>query len=231
VKAFQLFMLPFGGGNETSYAKFESYLDSSITMVNGEAPGKGRRIKEPLLKNIYLIAEEYYRQFKPLIKEPYAIYGHSMGAYLTHIITQRIREDNLPLPKHLFLTSKIAPSRNYNKKRSVMTNEQFITHLKELKGMPDAVLNNEELLQIFLPVIRTDFDAIDNYKYIAQRPYPVDMTVICGSNENVPDDQLTDWQKETSGEFHFSRWEGDHFWIFDHLPELCKLINHTLEKY
>lgn len=231
MKRFQLFMLPFGGGNETSYAKFEPYLDPAIQMINGEAPGKGRRIKEPLLKNLYLIAEEYYKQFKPQIREPYAIYGHSMGAYLAHLITQRIQEDKLPLPKHLFLTSKIAPSRNYNKKRSLMTNDEFVAHLKELKGMPEAVLNNEELLQIFLPVIRSDFDAIDTYKYIPQQPYPVDMTVICGTREDVPDDQLTDWKKETSGNFRFERWEGDHFWIFDHIPQLCALINQTLSNY
>lgn len=231
MKDFQLFMLPFGGGNETSYAKFEQYLDPKIRMVNGEAPGKGRRIKEPLLKNLYLIAEEYYRQFKPMIKGPYAIYGHSMGAYLAHIITQRIHEDKLPLPAHIFLTSKIAPSRNYNKKRSIMTNEQFIAHLKELKGMPDAILQNEELLQIFLPMIRTDFDAIDSYKYLKGKPYPVDMTALCGSNEQVDDEDITDWQKETSGSFFFQRYPGDHFWIFDHLPELCGLINQTLAGY
>jgi len=231
MKDFQLFMLPFGGGNETSYAKFETYLDRKIRMVTAEAPGKGRRIREPLLKNLYLIAEEYYRQFKPQIKGPYAIYGHSMGAYVAHIITQRIMEDKLPLPAHIFLTSKVAPSRNYNKKRSIMTNEQFIAHLKQLKGMPDAILENEELLQIFLPMIRTDFDAIDNYKYIGGKPYPVDMTALCGENEAVDDEDITDWQKETSGTFYFRRYPGDHFWIFDQLPELCGLINETLEKY
>lgn len=224
-------MLPFGGGNETSYSKFEAHLDPAIRMINGEAPGKGRRIREPLLKNLYLIADEYYKQFKPLIKPPYAVYGHSMGAYLAHLLVQQIVADGLPLPSHIFLTSKIAPSRNYNKKRSIMTNEQFIDHLRQLKGMPDAILQNDELLQIFLPMIRADFDAIDSYKYMRRHPYPVDMTALCGSNEQVADEDITDWQKETSGSFYFSRYEGDHFWIFDHLPELCGLINQTLARY
>lgn len=230
-KDFTLLMLPFGGGNETSYQKFEQFLDKRITMMNAEAPGKGRRIKEPVLKNMYLIADAYFYQFKDRIKEPYAIYGHSMGAYIGHLMIQRIQDEKLPLPKHFFVTSKIAPSRNYNKKRSIYTNNQFIQHLKDLKGMPDAILENEELLQIFLPIIRSDFDALDAYKYKAREPYPIDMTMICGSHEDVPDDQLTDWKKETSGEFIFERWEGHHFWIFDHLQALCERINQTLEKY
>jgi len=224
-------MLPFGGGNEASYQKFEPFLDKKITMLNAEAPGKGRRIKEPVLKNMYLIADAYFDQFKHKIKEPYVIFGHSMGAYIGHLMIQRIMDEKLPLPKHFFVTSKIAPSRNYNKKRSIYTNEQFVRHLKDLKGMPDAILENEELLSIFLPIIRSDFDALDLYKYKAREPYPVDMTMICGSHEDVADDQLTDWKKETCGEFVFERWEGHHFWIFDHLPTLCERINKTLEKY
>lgn len=231
MKNISLFMLPFGGGNETSYQKFEQHLDPHIKMINGEAPGKGRRIKEPLLKNMYLIADAYFDQFASQIKEPYAVYGHSMGAYIGHLLIQRIHEEKLPLPVHFFVTSKIAPSRNYNKKRSIYTNDQFVQHLKDLKGMPDAILNNDELLNIFLPIIRNDFDAIDQYKYRAREPYPVDMTMICGSHEDVPDDQLTDWKKETSGNFVFERWEGHHFWIFDHLPALCERINQTLARY
>ena len=231
MKDFTLFMLPFGGGNETSYQKFEQYLDKKIKMINGEAPGHGRRIKEPLLKNMYLIADTYFDQFKNLIKEPYAIYGHSMGAYIGHLMIQRIVDEKLPLPKHFFITSKVAPSRNYNKKRSIYTDEQFVRHLRDLKGMPDAILGNEELLKIFLPIIRSDFDALDLYKYKAREPYPVDMTLMGGTHEDVTDEQLTDWKKETNGTFSFERLEGYHFWIFDHLPELCKRINETLEKY
>lgn len=231
MKDFTLFMLPFGGGNETSYQKFEQFLDKKIKMVNGEAPGHGRRIKEPLLKNMYLIADAYYDQFKDQIKEPYAIYGHSMGAYLGHLIIQRLVDENKPLPKHFFITSKVAPSRNYNKKRSIYTNEQFIKHLKDLKGMPEAILENEDLLKIFLPIIRSDFDALDLYKYKSRPPYPVDMTLYGGTHEDVTDEELTDWKKETSGAFTFQRWEGYHFWIFDHLPALCERINQTLEKY
>jgi surfactin synthase thioesterase subunit len=231
MKDFTLFMLPFGGGNETSYQKFEQYLDKKITIINGEAPGKGRRIKEPLLKNMYLIADAYFDQFKDKINSPYAIYGHSMGAYIGHLLIQRMADENLPLPEHFFVTSKIAPSRNYNKKRSIYTNEQFVRHLKDLKGMPDAILDNEELLNIFLPIIRNDFDALDLYKYKARPPYAVDLTMICGTHEDVPDDQLTDWKKETSGTFVFERWEGHHFWIFDHLPALCNRINQVLTQY
>lgn len=228
----QLLMLPFGGGNETSYQKFYPLLDSAIVPVTGEAPGKGRRIKEPLPKNIHLITDAYFEQWKNTIREPYAIYGHSMGAYLGHLLIHRFREAGLPLPVHFFVTSKIAPSLNYNKKRSVYTSDEFINHLRDLKGMPDAILNNPELLNIFLPVVRADFDAIDNYRYQAKPPYAVPLSVMAGSDEDVPDETLSSWAKESEpGVTFFQRFPGHHFWIFDHLPTLCSHINETLSPY
>jgi surfactin synthase thioesterase subunit len=109
-----------------------------------------------------------------------------------------------------------------------MSDDEFISRLKQLKGMPDAILSNDELLRIFLPTLRNDFYAIDTYRYRAMPPYPVPLSVFCGTEEQVPDDTLTDWQKETTGQFTFRRYPGAHFWIFDHLPDICRHIQHTL---
>lgn len=225
-------MLPFGGGNETSYQKFHPHLENFIRPFTPDAPGKGRRIKEPVLKNIHLITEEYYRQIAGIVKAPYAIFGHSMGAYNAHLLIHKLIENNHPLPVHVFISSKVAPSLNYNKKRTLYTNEEFIRHLRDLKGMPDAILENDELLTIFLPTVRADFEAIDNYKYQKKTPYAVPMSVMAGTGENVPDETLSDWEKETSaGITFFRRYEGDHFWLFDHIETVCQHINETLRPF
>lgn len=231
MKTIDLWMLSFGGGNETSYVKFGDYLPSHIRMVTFELPGKGRRIREPQLKNLHLIVDEHFEQIRERLQknQPYAIYGHSMGTYVGHLLIQRIRDEKLPLPVHAFFTSKVAPSRNVDLKRSFYTDEEFVERLKTLQGMPESILQNEELLRIFLPTIRNDFYAIDTYRYRPASPYPVDLSVFCGSEEPVSDDDLLAWQKETSGVMHFKRFPGAHFWIFDHLPELCRHISETLE--
>jgi medium-chain acyl-[acyl-carrier-protein] hydrolase len=228
VKTIDLWMLSFGGGNETSYVKFGDYLPKEIQMRTFTLPGKGARLKEPALRNIHLIVDEHFEQIKAHVHRPYAIYGHSMGTYVGHLLIHRLREAGLPLPLHAFFTSKVAPSRNTDLKRSFMSDDEFISRLKQLKGMPDAILLNDELLRIFLPTLRNDFYAIDTYRYRAMPPYPVPLSVFCGTEEQVPDDTLTDWQKETTGQFTFRRYPGAHFWIFDHLPDICRHIQHTL---
>ena len=221
-------MLSFGGGNETSYVKFGDHLPKEITIRTFTLPGKGARLKEPPLRNLHLIVDEHFEQIKHHVHRPYALYGHSMGTYVSHLLIHRLKEAGLPLPRHAFLTSKVAPSRNTDLKRSFMSDEEFIAKLRQLKGMPDAILSNDELLRIFLPTLRNDFYAIDTYRYRPMAPYAVPLSVFCGTEEQVPDDTLTDWQKETTESFHFRRFEGAHFWIFDHLPALCGHIQQTL---
>jgi surfactin synthase thioesterase subunit len=224
-------MLSFGGGNETSYARFQPLLSPTINMKTFTLPGKGRRLKEPQLRNIHLITDEHLEQIKGHIKSPYALYGHSMGTYVGHLLIHQLAKHNLPLPVHAFFTSKVAPSKNIDHKRSLLPNHEFIHRLKKLKGLPDAILESEEMLNIFLPIIKNDFYAIDTYKYKKEKPYPVDLSIMCGTEEAVPDEALLAWAEETSGAFHFKRFSGQHFWIFNHLTELCNYISETLAKY
>jgi surfactin synthase thioesterase subunit len=231
VNEMNLWMFSFGGGNETSFSRFEEYLPEHIKLRTFSLPGKGARIKEPQLRNLYLIVDEHFDQIRESLNTPFAFYGHSMGTYVAHLLIQRLRDEGLPLPLHAFLTSKVAPSLNKDLKRSLLDDNTFISRLKTLKGMPDFILNNEDMLRIFLPIIRNDFYAIDTYRYRKALPYPVDLSVFCGSEEAVDDSTLSAWQEETSGNFHFKRYEGAHFWIFNHLPELCTYISQTLDNY
>ncbi|MCZ2443861.1 MAG: alpha/beta fold hydrolase [Flavobacteriales bacterium] len=224
-----LFLFPFGGGNETSYTRIIQLLHPSVRVITGEGAGKGRRSKEPLLRNLYQMADDFYEQYLPELKEPYVFFGHSMGAYLAYLTAIRIQDEKRIRPKHLILSSKIAPLRHYNKKRALLTNEAFIAHLKELEGMPDAILSNRELLEHFLPIIRADFDALDQYKYFPSSPLDIPISLFCGTQEQVPDEWMTDWKKETTGPFHFERITGGHFWLFDHPEPIIQCIHSIAE--
>jgi len=81
---------------------FKKHLPEFINLKPIELPGRGKRIKEPLLTNLDLMTEDVLRTLQDdgLI-QPYAIFGHSMGAYLGYLVTQRLTQANLPLPLHL----------------------------------------------------------------------------------------------------------------------------------
>src|SRR5262249_8544650 len=82
MKRPQLFLLHFAGGNCYSF-QFIMPLLQRFEIIPLELPGRGRRMKESLLKDFDLAAQDIYHQLTgKLTSASFIIYGHSMGAYL-----------------------------------------------------------------------------------------------------------------------------------------------------
>lgn len=219
-----LITLPFAGGNETSYERFRPYLPDGWDMMGVTQPGKGSRIREPLLTDIHAIVEDIFSQITEHIHKPYVLYGHSMGAMLAHLLVHRLVQQGMPLPQHLFVSSFPAPSHHHDRHRGPMTDEQFIMHMKRLGGLPPALLNEPKLLRVFLPILRADIAAIDGYRYMQTAPYAVPITAIFGAQETALVSSIRDWQQESTLPLRIQRFDGDHFFIFPQAEKLMALI-------
>lgn len=224
----QLIGLPFAGGNETSYERFRPHLPSNWELIGCALPGKGKRIHEPLLTNIHAMVQQIVQQLEPIVTKPYVLYGHSMGAMLGHLVVHWLRDSGMPLPRHLFVSSFPAPSHHHDRHRGAMNDEQFITHMKRLGGLPPAILNEPKLLRVFLPILRADIAAIDGYRYSIQEPYPVPITAIFGTQETGLASNILDWQHETTAKLKVHRLDGDHFFIYPQAEKLMQLICSTV---
>lgn len=216
--------LPFAGGNETSYERLRPFLPEGWEMRSPTLPGKGSRIGEPPLTDIHGIVGELLEQMDGMAAGPYVIYGHSMGAMLAYLLTHRLIETDRPLPKHLFLSSFPAPSHHHDRHRGMMTDEQFIAHMRALGGLPPAVLEEPKLLHIILPMLRADITAIDGYRHMERDPLPVPITILFGSQETALVSSVRDWQHETVHPLRIQRFDGGHFFIYLKAEEMMRFI-------
>ncbi|MBC8063127.1 MAG: thioesterase [Clostridiaceae bacterium] len=94
------------------------------------------------------------------------IYGHSMGSLLAYELYYKVSELNLRKPRHIFFSGYRAPSIIREKKNiHTLPNYDFMKKVMELGGTPDVIMNNQELLQVFLPILRSDFKILETYNY------------------------------------------------------------------
>ena len=114
---FLLLCLPFAGGNEYAYQKFKPFLPAHIEMLTPTLPGKGNRMGETQLRTIEQVVGEVFLQVKDRLLAPYAIYGHSLGAYVGHLLVHRLIKEKKSLPEHLFFSGKEAPSLHHDRRR------------------------------------------------------------------------------------------------------------------
>lgn len=226
-RTLTVFCLPYAGGNKYSYREFKSKAPSFLDFVTLEYPGRGARMGEPLVKEISVIVDGLFEQIKDKLSNgEYAFYGHSMGGLVTYLLTQKIIENNLKLPLHLFITGTSGPGAvtRGEKKRHLMGQKEFLDEIKEFGGMPDEVLENEELLHYFEPILRSDFEASENYVHVSKHVMDIPITVITGSEEDFEHEDIQAWQNESLQVIDFRRLPGKHFFIFNYVQEIIQII-------
>lgn len=226
-----LFCLPYAGGAEYIYYNWKKYLNSSIKLEPIELKGRGKRYDEDFYKSLDEAVEDILTNIKDKIKEnDYAIYGHSMGSLLAYELYYKIKKQNLKIPKHIFFSGYKAPS-IIREKENIYTlpDYDFMKKVIELGGTPEEVANNKELLELFLPIIRSDFSIIENYVYENRKDkIECDVSILNGKQDSINLEELLAWKKHVAKGFKVYNFEGDHFFINNNVENIINVINGTL---
>ena len=221
----KLFCIPYSGGNAYSYSGFRKYLPDSIELCTLELPGRGKRIAEPLLYSIEDMTEDLFLQIENRIDEPYAIFGHSLGALLGYTLCRAISIKGMVLPEILFLSGQTAARFITPDNKCSLPDDEFINLLREMEGTPEELLTDNDFLQYFLPVIKADFQSVANYRHVPSTPpLKVPIAVLLGNLESISMEDASSWQEETNRPISIHKFEGRHFFIFNKMEEVCRLI-------
>lgn len=229
----QIFLLHFAGGNKYSFDFLKGYLKSDIQLFPLELPGRGQRFGEPFVFDIDAAATDYVNQIKSLRNnDKYLIYGHSMGATIGLFAAQKM-EDLLDPPEYLIVSGNAGPGAKeidaegkevIQPKRYLMNDEDFKEELRELGGIPEAILESEEMYDFFSPIIRADFEVLEK-EDLSLRKIKINTPIhaMMGDSEKKAD-QIENWKKFTTEDFSQRIFEGNHFFIHSYPSELMQTI-------
>jgi len=220
-----VFMLPFAGASKYSYKFFETVGNRKLNFISLELPGRGSRFAEPLLKDLDAMATDAFRHFNKRDREPYIIYGHSMGSIVGYLLARKIIKEKLRPPNFLFLTGRGGPSSprrepDFHK----LPREEFIAKIKQLGGSPDEVLSDPKILDFFEPILKADFEAVATYKYQPDEKLDIPIVIGIGTHEGISLEEAMSWQAETLQEIELVQFQGNHFFIFSHAQTMSELI-------
>jgi len=83
-----------------------------------------------------------------------------------------------------------------------------------LEGTPPEILDNQELLELLLPLLRADFELIQTYEYVARPRLKCSITALGGiADKDVSREQLEAWREQSSGPFQMRLFPGNHFFL------------------
>ena len=228
----KLFCFPWAGGSALSFYKWRKNLDEWIELIPVELSGRGHRHASPLYSTFEDAVEDVYIQIKNnLDGSPYAFFGHSMGSLIAFELSHKIKGMGKSEPQYLFMSGRWAP--NIIKKNPIdfcMSDEEMKIAMERLGGTGKDLLEDEKLMKVFIPVLRSDIRITEEYDYIEKNEKLnsniVAMTGISDSSIHYSD--LLAWQQHTECEFNICKFKGGHFFINEVMENVVKYINSRL---
>ena len=211
----RLFCFPFAGGGTATFRSWHGQLPWDIEVCPIQLPGRELRTAEPPARDLNALVEELTEAMWGLLDRPFAFFGHSLGAIVAFETARQLRRVRGPKPRHLFLSGHgPANVATRDEPFHLMPQQKFLTSVAAFGGLPQALLDNADLLELLMPVLRADFEMYETYDYREEKPLDIPITAMGGLLDRaVPEWHLRAWSPQTSAAFQLRMFPGGHFFI------------------
>lgn len=227
----QCFLLHFAGGSCYSFDFLKKYVHFNIEFIPLELPGRGKRSTQPLITDKKAAIDDYFQQIrlKRNRYQDYLVFGHSMGATLGLSVVKKMEAIG-DIPSCLVVSGNSGPgieevqAEIKANQRHAMSDDDFKNELREIGGVSDEVLDNQELYEYYSPILRADFQLLETDGFMEKgTQIKAPIYALMGTQEkyNV---HIENWKNFTRASCHSETLEGGHFFIYDHAQRLGELI-------
>jgi surfactin synthase thioesterase subunit len=228
----RLFCFPYAGGRASVYRSWLDALPSEVELCGIQLPGREDRLGEQAYTRLTPLIQALAEAIYPYLDRPFAFYGHSMGALISFELARQLRRMYDRHPVCLYLAAFRAPQLpNPNIKIYHLPLEVFKVVLRA-DGIPETILQNEELMQIMLPMIRADYELCDTYEYREEPPLVCPFSLFGGLEDvRISKADLEAWPVHSSAMCSLSMLPGSHLFLHTAQDLLLAEISQNLEMH
>lgn len=165
---------------------------------------------------------------RKVVYGPYALWGHSMGGKISYELEKRLEAAGYTA-KCLFISGSRVPSIPEPNPIYHLPDEAFKRELGRFEGTPKEILENQELLDFFLPMLRADFTMDETYYDKAGVVLHTPISAFGGEKDDEADESaILEWGKYTDNDFNYRIFPGGHFYLRDCEDEVISEVMRLL---
>lgn len=229
----RLILLPHAGGGSNFFRDWAASLPADIEPWAVQYPGRERRAAEPPPGELSELVMGTAGEVLPLLDRPTGFFGHSMGAVVGYELLRHL-ESAQPVAfsqvAHFFVSARQAPHRPRRTVVHALPDDEFVAVLRAHGGTHDALLDDPELRELFLPVLRNDYRLAETHRPTpVSPPLDIDITVLTGDDDpSVNASEAARWADAGQAEFTHHRLSGGHFYLVPRLAEVTDVVTRRL---
>jgi surfactin synthase thioesterase subunit/acyl carrier protein len=226
----RLFCFPYAGTGASIFRTWSDGLPADVEVCPVQFPGRGTRLMETPFTQLEPLVQALAHALVPLLDKPFAFFGHSLGALVGFELARQLRRQSGVQPVRLFVSADRAPQLPHrNRPIHVLPEGEFLVELCCLNGIPEKVLEEVEIMQTMLPVLRADLAVCETYVYSTEPPLNCPISTFGGlQDRRVSRGDLEAWRNQTSASFSLRMFPGDHFFWHTTQPLLLQVLSQDL---
>lgn len=228
----RLLCLPFAGGGAGVFIPWAKTLPPEIEVWAVRLPARESRWKEPPTTSLIAIASRLADELAPHLADmPYAVFAYSVGSLIAFELLRELRRRGLPLPGIFIAGGRAAPQIPIRGAiLHALSDAQFVDAMvHRYQGIPRVVLEDRELLQLYLPPLRADMTANETYCYVEEAPLAIPLVAMGGLDDStLLFADLTAWRAQTDATFELEMFPGGHFFLQQQRDQLLAALRRRL---
>ena len=226
--AARIVCFPHAGGGAGAYRRLATAVAARTAdarpheLLAVQYPGRNDRIREGRIEELTELAAGAHRALAPLADRPLVLLGHSIGALVAYE-TARLLERDALRPAHLIASGAWAPTRVRGGTVHLRDDDGLIDEIRRTQGTDPRLLDHRDVLAMALPVVRSDYKAVETYRHCSGPPLAAPVTALVGDRDPlVTVDEAAAWAEHTTGGFRLRVFPGgDHFYLTGHWAEVA----------
>ncbi len=212
---YRIFAFPHAGGGASAFMKLRNALAiHQVDLCPLQPPGRENRSCDPAHTTIEDLADEFALAIASLPSLPSAFLGHSLGGLVAYVTLCLLRERGAELPFHLTVSGSLSPALR-NAAAEPLQPREMRERILSLGGIPDTILADPELFNMFEAIITADILMGDAYRHVPAAPFSCPVTVYSGDADRAaPLIHAEAWQTVTTQPLRMRTFDGGHFFLY-----------------
>lgn len=209
---------PYSGSGTAAFSVWRSHIPQDFSLIAVRLPGRESRLDEELRTDMKGIAVDVAAELHQL-NAPIIPMGISAGALLGYQVARELATTDTEVPL-LVVLSEGGPPRTGERPETgyihELPDEEFIEVLdKGYRAIPPAIAENQELLELMLPVMRADAALLETYAMDTDPPLDCGVLALLGTEDPVVTLRASISWQAVSSDLRVRSFPGGHFFFRD----------------
>ena len=219
-------VFPHAGGAAVAYRGFGAALAAAGSDAYVmQYPQRGDRLSHPAAPTVGDLAQDLFDAGDWAGIGSLRLFGHCMGAVVAFEFARIAERSGVGIDA-LWVSASEAPSAVAAAPALPMAESEIIAEMVDLGGTDEALLADDDFVELLLMAVRADYSAFNRYACDADVTIAADIYALGGeSDHRISEDMLRRWETHTTGAYTCSMFDGGHFYLNTQLEDVAELVN------